>query len=220
MGALEKAFLTVEGKSSHKIPCMFNPETISITKTNTWNSTAMPGQHVQEAQFAGQEAATMSLHLFFDTTDTGKPVTNYTGEILALMDLNESLPDTDDSTNNARPSYVTFHWGRNLTSFPAVITIATVSFEYFSSQGVPLRAKMDLTLKQYQQDDAYTRQNPTSGTPQPHRVHRVQPGETLDRISARYYGDSTRWRLLAGANAIEDPLALRPGSLLSVPMQD
>ena len=51
-------------------------------------------------------------------------------------------------------------------------------------------------------------------------VRRVQPGETLDRISARYYGDSTKWRLLARANGIEDPLAVRAGSLLSVPRQD
>jgi nucleoid-associated protein YgaU len=50
-------------------------------------------------------------------------------------------------------------------------------------------------------------------------VHRVQPGETLDRISARYYGDPTRWRDLALANDIEDPLGLRPGSLLSVPQR-
>jgi nucleoid-associated protein YgaU len=51
-------------------------------------------------------------------------------------------------------------------------------------------------------------------------VHRVQPGETLDRISAQYYGDATQWRRLAAANAVEDPLGLRPGTLLSVPRSD
>jgi nucleoid-associated protein YgaU len=48
-------------------------------------------------------------------------------------------------------------------------------------------------------------------------VHRVQPGETLDRISSRYYGDATRWRQIASANGITDPLALRSGTLLSIP---
>jgi nucleoid-associated protein YgaU len=72
-------------------------------------------------------------------------------------------------------------------------------------------------LKQFKESDAFGPQNPTSGTPRPHRTHRVQPGETLDRITARYYGDSTKWRLLAVANGIEDPLALRPGSLITVP---
>ena len=48
----------------------------------------------------------------------------------------------------------------------------------------------------------------------------MQPGETLDRIAAKYYGDSTRWRMLADANGIADPLALRPGALLSIPRMD
>jgi nucleoid-associated protein YgaU len=111
---------------------------------------------------------------------------------------------------------VVFHWG-NLHSFKAVVTDLTLRFTYFSSTGVPLRAEVDLSLRQFAPSDAFGPQNPTSGTPNPHRVHRVQPGETLDRISAKYYGDSTRWRQIAGANAIADPLALRPGSLLSIP---
>jgi nucleoid-associated protein YgaU len=48
----------------------------------------------------------------------------------------------------------------------------------------------------------------------------VLAGETLDRIAARYYGDATRWRLLADANGISDPLAVRPGALLAVPRMD
>jgi nucleoid-associated protein YgaU len=105
-------------------------------------------------------------------------------------------------------------------SFKAVIAELEMTFTYFSSTGVPLRASMRLVLQQYEQSDAFGPQNPTSGTPRPHRVHRVQPGETLDRIAARYYGDSTRWRALASANGIQDPLALRPGGLLSIPKLD
>jgi len=115
-----------------------------------------------------------------------------------------------------RPPTVTFHWG-DLHSFKAVIEGLRLSFTYFSSAGVPLRANMELELRQYEPSLAFGAQNPTSGTPKPHRVHRVQPGETLDRISARYYGDSTRWRMLASANGLEDPLAVRPGTMLTVP---
>jgi hypothetical protein len=48
-------------------------------------------------------------------------------------------------------------------------------------------------------------------------LQRVQPGVTLDRICAMYFGDSTRWRSIAQANSVADPLALRPGQLLSIP---
>ncbi|HEX7806464.1 MAG TPA: LysM peptidoglycan-binding domain-containing protein, partial [Cellulomonas sp.] len=92
-----------------------------------------------------------------------------------------------------------------------------LTFTYFSSTGIPLRATLALVLRQYEPSNAFGPQNPTSGTPRPHRVHQVQPGETLDRIAARYYGDATRWRTLAVANGIEDPLALRPGAQLSIP---
>ena len=158
----------------------------------------------------------MSLQLMFDTTDSGDAVTRHTGKVLKLMDVDASLPGTDPQTNNARPPYVVFHWG-NLHSFKAVVSSLNLQFTYFSSTGVPLRAKVDLSLTQFAQSSAFGPQNPTSGTPEPHRVHRVQPGETLDRISARYYGDSTRWRTIATANGVVDPLALRTGSLLSIP---
>jgi hypothetical protein len=211
----QKAFLKFEG-SNEQLNCLFNPESISITNTNNWTGDSLPGKPVPTLRFGGQSSGTMNFDLVFDTTDTGAPVTNYTSKLLSYMEIDPSLPGTDENSNNGRPPYVEFHWG-TLTSFPAVIKSAQITFDYFSSTGVPLRAKVKLELAQYQQSQAFTRQNPTSGTPSPHRVHRVQPGETLDRISAHYYGDSTRWRMLATANGIEDPLAIRPGSLLAVP---
>ena len=98
-----------------------------------------------------------------------------------------------------------------------MVSSLDLTFEYFSSAGTPLRARAALVLTQYQQDMAFGPQNPTSGTPRPHRVHRVQPGETLDRIAAMHLGDATRWRSIAEVNGIEDPLALRPGRLLAIP---
>ncbi len=214
---LEKAFLEIEGGA--RVPCLFNPETISVGRRNRWSSDPMPGRGVQTLRYNGAASGWMRLELVFDTTDDGTPVTKHTGKILGLMDLDKSLPGTDENTNNARPPTVVFHWG-DLHSFTAVVSDLALTFTYFSSSGVPLRATMRLLLRQYEESHAFGPQNPTSGTPRPHRVHRVQPGETLDRISARYYGDSTRWRSLAVANGIEDPLTIRPGSLLSIPQPE
>jgi hypothetical protein len=217
MGELEKAYLTFEGEPKTKsIKCLFNPETITLSASNKWDSEANPGQGPPTAFFAGQEAGSLSFSLFFDTTDDGDPVTKYTSKLLKKMEIDPDLPGYNKEQNNGRPPYVEFHWGK-LKSFKAVITKADITFDFFSSEGVPLRARVGLTLQQFQPDDAFLRQNPTSGTPRPHRMHRIQRGETLDRISARYYGDATRWRMLATANNIEDPLAIRPGSLLTIP---
>ncbi|WP_372728647.1 LysM peptidoglycan-binding domain-containing protein [Nocardioides sp.] len=214
MAELEKAFLKIEGKGD--IPCLYNPETLSLGRRNEWTSNPMPGKGVPTLRYGGARSGWMRLDLMFDTTNDGTPVTAYTGKLLSLMEIDPSLPGTDETTNNARPPTVAFHWG-DLHSFTAVVQDLSLTFTYFSSTGVPLRAQVHLELRQYERSHAYGPQNPTSGTPKPNRVHRVQPGETLDRISARYYGDSTRWRLLASANALEDPLAVRPGALLTIP---
>jgi Contractile injection system tube protein/LysM domain len=211
----EKAFLEIEG-STDTVPCMFNPAELSVARSNAWAGVSIAGQGVPQVKYLGAGSGLMSLRLIFDTTDTGQAVTRHTGKMLKLMDVDPALPGTDPQTNNARPPYVIFHWG-NLHSFKAVVSNLSLQFTYFSSTGIPLRASVELSLTQFAESSAFGPQNPTSGTPEPHRVHRVQPGETLDRISARYYADSTRWRQIATANGIVDPLALRTGSLLRIP---
>ena len=214
MAGVEKAYLEIEGGA--RVPCLFNPAELQISRSNSWAGDSMPGRGVPRLRYTGAESGVLKVDLFFDTTDTGTDVSTHTGKIVDLMDIDPSLPGADEATSNVRPPTVTFHWG-DLHSFKAVIEGLRLSFTYFSSAGVPLRANMELELRQYERSQAFGAQNPTSGTPKPHRVHRVQPGETLDRISARYYGDSTRWRLLASANGLEDPLAVRPGTMLTVP---
>jgi hypothetical protein len=217
MPELEKAFLEIEG--GQRIPCLFNPNQIMVGRRNNWSSEPMPGRGVSRLRYAGAQSGWMQVELVFDTTSDGTAVTRHTGKILSLMDVDTSLPGSDESTQNVRPPYVIFHWG-DLHSFKAVVSDLQLAFTYFSAAGTPLRARMGLVLQQYEESQAFGPQNPTSGTPRPHRVHRIQPGETLDRIAAQYYGDSTRWRALASANGIEDPLAMRPGALISVPRLD
>lgn len=212
---LQKAYLEVE--TGGKIECMFNPASFSFETRVTWNQEALPGRATPSRRYAGGEGGSFQLSLVFDTTATGKPVTDYTGKLLALMEIDTGIAGYQESENNGRPPWVKFHWGTHLHSFKAVITSATVNFTYFSHEGLPLRANVDLSLVQYEADQNWGAQNPTSGTPNPNRTHQVRVGETLDRIAARYYGDSTRWRDIARLNSIADPLDLSPGTLLAVP---
>ena len=108
----------------------------------------------------------MSLNLTFDTTDTGRRGHPYTGKVLALMDVDPSLPGTDAQSNNARPPYVVFHWG-NLHSFKAVVSSLNLQFTYFSSTGVPLRAKVALSLTQYEESTGVRPAEPDLGHPEP-----------------------------------------------------
>lgn len=214
MAAPVKAYLETE--RGEKIPCLFNPSKLAMTKQNSWTGETQGGRNAPELIFKGGQSGSMSLELIFDTTDTGKAVTTFTNKLTKLMAIDTQLPDYDSATNNGRPQWVKFHWG-DMHTFKAAINKLDLTFTYFSSKGVPLRANASLDLTQYEPDANWGPQNPTSGTPAPHRLHQVQKGETLDRISAQHYKDSTKWRIIAEANGINDPLALNPGSLLSIP---
>ena len=48
-------------------------------------------------------------------------------------------------------------------------------------------------------------------------MHTVRDGDSLQSIAYSMYGDPTRWRAIAEANGIDDPLALPRGRTLTVP---
>jgi hypothetical protein len=211
MTAPTKAKLEIEGKPNAQwIPCLFNPDQLSMTKKVTWSPEQVAGTNAPQLKFDKGSSGTLGFTLTFDTTDTGASVTSYTSALLALMDVD---------TTKKRPPWVRFRWG-TLVSFKAVLESATINFTYFSSEGKPLRATAQLALTQFENEGKYPLQNPTSGTPTLDRMHRVQPGETLDRISYTYYGDSTLWRLIARRNGILDPLRMNAGRLLIVPERE
>jgi nucleoid-associated protein YgaU len=49
-------------------------------------------------------------------------------------------------------------------------------------------------------------------------VHTVQDGDSLPSIAYMAYGDATRWRTIAEANHIDDPLHVRRGTPLTLPL--
>lgn len=212
---LQKAYL--EPEKGPKIDCMFNPSRFEFTSANRWESDRVPGKAAPSMRFAGGDGGSFRLSLVFDTTATGTSVSVHTNKLLKLMEVDTSLPGYDAARNNGRPPWVKFHWGTHLHSFKAVVTSANVTFTYFSNEGLPLRANVELSLEQFEPDANWGPQNPTSGTPTPNRTHQVRVGDTLDRIAAQYYGDSTRWRDIADLNGISDPLDLRPGTHLAIP---
>lgn len=209
-----KAYLQPE--KGDKVEFLFNPSELTISKSNSWQAPQAKGKNAPELRFQGGQSATLTMSVTFDTTREGADVTTYTSKLLHLMATDPSLPGSDKGRNSGRPPWVQFHWGK-LQSFKAILEKVQVRFTYFASDGTPLRAKADLSLKQWNDEADLPLQNPTSGTPAPHTVHTLAPGETLDRVSAVYYGDPTRWRLIAESNGIIDPLDVPAGTTLVVP---
>jgi hypothetical protein len=207
----QKAILRLEDSS--EIECHFNPAEFTITKTVSWNPPAAKGKNSTELKFQRGNPGTMSLTLTFDTTATGKAVTDDTNKLLSLVTVKEKPTGKTDNSN--RPPWCQFIWG-SFHSFKAVVDNLQLKFTYFSSTGTPLRAVATLALKQYDDKDKWP-QNPTSGTPHPHAVRQLLLNQSLDRIAAEVYGDASQWRRIAEANAILDPLQLPVGSSIVIP---
>ena len=214
MDAPVKAFLKTE--KGDEIKFLFNPAELTITKANSWTAVEKKGANAPDQRFQAGQPGTIALSLTLDTIDTGSDVTEHTNKLLNLLKVDTGLPGSDKQRNKSRPPWVEFHWGK-LVSFKAVVDRLQIKFTYFAADGMPLRAKADLALKQFTDETEKPLQNPTSHTDTLHTVHRLGHGETLDRVAARHYADSTRWRLIAEANGVIDPLALAPGTLLMIP---
>jgi hypothetical protein len=194
----------------------FNPAELVISKSNNWTGPPKKGKNAPNLEFQEGQSGTFSFTAVFDTTHDGSDVTTQTNMLLTFMRTDPELKGSDRNSNKARPPWVKFSWG-SVHSFRAVVERATITFTYFSQTGTALRAKVDVGLKQYGDEEDRPRQNPTSGTRNPERAHHVRAGETLDRIAAVHYADPSRWRLLAEANGIDDPFSVPPGMDLLVP---
>jgi nucleoid-associated protein YgaU len=96
----------------------------------------------------------------------------------------------------------------------AVCSSARVTFTAFGASGEPARADIVLMLAE-----------PTGGGGEAslladRGVHVVMEGENLPAIAHAVYGDATRWRDIADASGIDDPLAVRPGAALTLPSME
>lgn len=199
-------------KGRIQIPCQFNPQTLVISKTATWQSELQAERDSPQLTFSGGAAATFSLDLFFDTTTLGNiDVRVFTNSLLLLTMRGAGAPNQQKS----RPPVVGFIWGR-LHLFRAIVEGVTISYIMFLKNGTPVRARANVSFKQYTEDMGA--QNPTSRT-DPRKTYVVQPGDRLDTIAYHELGAADRWRAIAEANDLADPLNLRPGQVLKIPLE-
>jgi hypothetical protein len=197
------------------VPCMFNPYEYTISKANTYVESPANRKDVPRMAFQKAGAQTLKLALTFDAYLGTTDLTTTMKLLWKLMEANTRRAQ-DDKTKVV-PPYVTFGWG--VFKFVAVITSMTQTYTLFAQDGRPLRAKVNVDFEQFKDPHDFLdlMQNPTSGGGPAERMVRVQAGDRLDTLAARFYGDSSRWREIADRNAITNPLSLRSGQVLALP---
>jgi hypothetical protein len=103
--------------------------------------------------------------------------------------------------------------------FRCIMESVRQKFTLFSPEGVPLRATLSVSLREYK-----TLQNQLDelrlSSPDRTHVHVLQQGETLASVANRYYGSPVDWRDVALKNGLNDPRRMTTGLFLQVPPLD
>jgi hypothetical protein len=202
----QNAKLTVDGTD---IPCAFNPETYSVSKTNIWTVKPTQSEDTPKPEFGGGMPMVFKMQLLLDVSLQGSDKT-VKDQANALMKAMHGKP----------PKFITFAWGANKLPDAAPLSI-NIQYALFRPNGDPIRAWVDLELLQAAKTAPEGQaQNPTTRGTAGLRSHIVQDGDSMHSISYESYGDSTLWRNIAEANDIDDPLRLRRGASLSIPRLD
>lgn len=216
-----------EDPPKQKVPVQFNPETLKVTFANQIQTPEGGGggggsgdqRGGAAQQFVGAGSTKLTLQLWFDVNAPQEGE-----ELLDVRKMTEKVtffitpaPDPKDKKKFIPPG-VRFIWGS--FQFDGIMESIEESLEFFSSEGIPLRASMTLNLTQ-QKIDTYKFPKPAparkeiTGT---RELTPVESGKTAQDMASKA-GKGDDWQSVAAANGIENPRNLQAGTLLDMDAQ-
>ncbi|MGI9332480.1 MAG: LysM domain-containing protein [Gammaproteobacteria bacterium] len=188
------------------VPIHFNPTEYQIQKSNSFAEIAIPGLETPPLQFVRGAVEKLTTELLVDTSDTLEDVREkYTDRLRDLMRIKSDLH---------APPIVRLVWDKDL--FTGVVDKLSITYVMFTPQGVPIRAKLNLSLMEYRPVEEQV-DDPPRNSPDVDKAHVVRRGDTLANVAYLAYNDPTEWRQIAINNDILDPRELRPGEELQIP---
>lgn len=126
----------------------FNPSTLRITYNNQFGD-GKPYSHARET------VTKLDVELIFDTTESGKSVMIDLSKLEAMTRSDAVPPAKPSSGTPAPPSgkvpVVEFRWNGKV--FEGVVESMVQTLEYWSLEGIPLRATVQLSLKEVGKSD-------------------------------------------------------------------
>src|SRR5262245_45420480 len=124
----------------------------------------------------------------------------------------DGSPDTEETAGDLVDSGTDLATGnQRRNGFKCIVESIKQKFTLFSPAGVPLRATLSVTLREYKTlEEQLAHLNLMS--PDRTHSHVVQNGETLSSLAGRFYQNPGNWRFIADENQIEDPRRLQVGT--------
>jgi len=166
MGALEKAKLQEVSADEHEttigspVPVQFNPSSLKLKLTNQMEGGRSTGRVRRQRSGAGNTVLTMEL--VFDTADEGDDANPVSVRTKTAIVERYVVPNSDSSQT---PPRLRFEWNDLVVS--GLVESVNIDFDLFASNGTPLRAKVNLSIKE--QEPKYQLKTSDSAT---------QPGQS------------------------------------------
>jgi len=203
-------------KPEHDTTVQFNPETLKVTFANQIASGEQRG--TAGLQFVGAGTTKLTLQLWFDVTGEVPAGTTET-DVRHLTEKVAYFITPIKQGTNFLPPAVRFTWGS--FQFDGIMDSLDESLEFFSKEGIPLRASMTLSLSQQKIAKfsfASEAGSPPAGTGAARGTRPLAAapaGATLQGLAAAQ-GKGGDWQSIAAANNIENPRLLQPGQLIDM----
>ena len=193
------------------IPFCFNPTEFQLQKTNNFAEIPIPGLESPPIQFVRGACEKLTTELLVDTSDTLEDVrTKYVNKLRNLMRLNRELH---------APPVVRFAWDSQI--FVGVMEGLNVTYVLFTPKGIPLRAKLSVTLKEYRPAAVQVKERTTNSPDVEKTMSRVEATRSAALLVPSLGDAGTRRRACqgkpnsrptqcgAGASVESAPLALK-----------
>lgn len=178
-----------------------------MEKSNSFSEAAVPGLESPYIQYSRGNLGSVSLEVFYDTYNEKKDVRVYTKQLSDLMQIDPELH---------APPPLCFIWGMSSQEpFTCVLEKVTAKYTMFLSNGTPVRAKLNITLKEFK-IGLNPREN-SEQSPDKTKTYVTKRGDSLWLIASEKYGDPSMWRTIADKNKIRNPRFVEPGIELFIP---
>lgn len=211
---LDKEALGPDSKLSRFMDVQFNPTEYTLTKSAQIAEIGIYGIDSPILQFVRGQNEKLTMDLFFDTSSMSGGMGDKAISVKTLTEPFYQLCKIQSRTH--APPRIRFTWSEAL-SFKAIVESVQQKFTLFNPKGVPLRATLSVTFREYKTLEEQLSELKLESVD--HTKRRIaQRGDTLSRIAAEEYGDPRLWRHIAEANPdAGSPRRLRPGQVLVIP---
>jgi hypothetical protein len=212
------------------VTVQFNPETLKVSFSNQVVLPKGAGDNKEKSaiQFVGEGTTKLTLQLWFDVTGQPPDAQSQEVDVRELTKKVAYFITPKKVGKEYLPPAVRFQWGS--FHFDGIMDSMEESLEFFSSDGVPLRASVSLSLSQQRIEPFAGKAAGAGGAdggppgapgaaPGTQPLTQAKAGDTLQGLTAGVsvgVGAGVNWQAIANANNIDNPRFLEPGQFVNL----